>query len=180
LLRFSDGTYTDTFISTIGVDFKTKRVPVTASNGKPYEPTLQIWDTAGQESFRNITISYYRKADGVLLVYDVSDPNSFLKIQSWLQEIKENAPQHTIIMLVGNKVDVEKRVVTSEKAATLAENLKLKYMETSAKTGLGVSEVFNSLAEQVMNKWVENNIKPDAPLDIIQPTKDSKPNPCAC
>jgi small GTP-binding protein len=101
LLRFSDDTYTDSFISTIGVDFKIRTVEIDGRTAK-----LQIWDTAGQERFRTITSSYYRGAHGIIVVYDVSDAESFSNVRTWLQEIEKYASDNVCRLLVGNKCDL--------------------------------------------------------------------------
>ena len=104
LLRFADDTYTDSFISTIGVDFKIRTVDL---EGKVVK--LQIWDTAGQERFRTITSSYYRGAHGIIIVYDVTDPDSFENVKSWMAEIDRFATEGVSKLLVGNKSDMEEK-----------------------------------------------------------------------
>jgi len=176
LLRFADDTFTESFISTIGVDFKIKRITMNDKNGNPKTLKLQIWDTAGQDRFRTITTSYYRGAHGILLTYDVTDPNSFLKIRSWLEEIKEHAPEHTVVMLIGNKADkTDKRAVEQKEAQSLADKLNLKYLETSAKTGTGVSDVFMTLTEEMLRVSIENGIKPEP-----HPRPGPQPSPSGC
>ncbi|KAA0190096.1 Small GTP-binding protein Rab1, partial [Fasciolopsis buskii] len=112
LLRFADDTYCDTYISTIGVDFKIRTIEL---NGKVVK--LQIWDTAGQERFRTITSSYYRGAHGIIIVYDVTDMSSYNSVKDWLNEIKCYADSRVSRLLVGNKCDlVAKRAVPAEMA----------------------------------------------------------------
>merc|ERR1712184_163282 len=107
LLRFADDTYTDSYISTIGVDFKIRTVDLDTKTIK-----LQIWDTAGQERFRTITSSYYRGAHGIIIVYDITDVESFNNVRQWLFEIDRFASENVNKLLVGNKCDlVSKRIV---------------------------------------------------------------------
>merc|ERR1711896_11775 len=108
LLRFADDTYTETYISTIGVDFKIRTVEM---EGKVIK--LQIWDTAGQERFRTITTSYFRGAQGILLVYDVTDRGSFNSIRNWVGQIQQHADVHVNKILIGNKCDMTDDKVVS-------------------------------------------------------------------
>lgn len=135
LLRFADDTYTESYISTIGVDFKIRTIEL---EGKTIK--LQIWDTAGQERFRTITSSYYRGAHGIIVVFDVTDQESFNNVKQWLHEIDRYACQNVKKLLVGNKCDLaSKRAVSTETAKELADSLGIQYLETSAKNSTNVS-----------------------------------------
>jgi len=117
LLRFADDSYTESYISTIGVDFRFREVTI---DGKRIK--LQIWDTAGQERFRTITSAYYRGAHGILIVYDTTSYNSFSNVQQWLDEINLQSSSSTIKVLIGNKCDLkDRRQVPFEEAKTYAE-----------------------------------------------------------
>ena len=119
LLRFADDTYTESYISTIGVDFKIRTIEL---DGKTIK--LQIWDTAGQERFRTITSSYYRGAHGIIVVYDVTDVESFNNVKQWLHEIDRYACDNVNKLLVGNKCDLtSKKVVEYQTAKEFAEQL---------------------------------------------------------
>merc|ERR1712199_129095 len=110
LLRFADDTYQESHISTIGVDFKIRTIQL---EGKTIK--LQIWDTAGQERFRTITSSYYRGAHGIIVVYDITDEESFNNVKTWLEEILRYACEGVNKLMVGNKCDLaSKRVVSTE------------------------------------------------------------------
>mmetsp|Transcript_7545 Transcript_7545/g.11422 ORF Transcript_7545/g.11422 Transcript_7545/m.11422 type:complete len:209 (+) Transcript_7545:110-736(+) len=145
LLRFSDDIFTDSFISTIGVDFKIRTVTIGGQKIK-----LQIWDTAGQERFRTITSSYYRGAHGIIVVYDVTDQKSFDNIKKWLKEIDTFAGNQVQKLLVGNKCDLEKsRVVATQAGQTLANSLQIPFIETSAKDSTNVEEAFLKMATDI-------------------------------
>ena len=113
---------------------------------------MQIWDTAGQERFKNITASYYRGGNGVLVVYDITDRESFENLNSWLIEIEKNANKNVYKLLIGNKCDLEeKRKVTSQEGKDFAESNGMKFLETSAKTSDKVQEAFELLTQDIIN-----------------------------
>ena len=117
LLRFSDNTFSESFLPTIGVDFKIRTFEM---NGKTVK--LQIWDTAGQERFKTITSSYYKGAQGIILVYDITDRQSFKDVENWLAEVEKHASENVIKLLVGNKCDLESaRAVTFEEGKEFAD-----------------------------------------------------------
>eukprot|EP01118_Nematostelium_gracile_P015322 TRINITY_DN6118_c0_g1_i2.p1 TRINITY_DN6118_c0_g1~~TRINITY_DN6118_c0_g1_i2.p1 ORF type:complete len:206 (+),score=42.55 TRINITY_DN6118_c0_g1_i2:76-693(+) len=149
LTRFADGTFAESYVNTVGVDFKIRTVTLEGKTVK-----LQIWDTAGQERFRTITSSYYRGAHGIVVVYDVTDQISFKNVKQWLQEIDRYASEQVNKLLVGNKVDMkDKRVVDYDSAKTFANQLGgITYLETSAKQDQGVEQVFTTLAQEIKNR----------------------------
>ncbi|KAJ6325296.1 hypothetical protein OIU76_012389 [Salix suchowensis] len=154
LLRFSDGSFTTSFITTIGIDFKIRTIEL---DGKRIK--LQIWDTAGQERFRTITTAYYRGAMGILLVYDVTDESSFNNIRNWIRNIEQHASDNVNKILVGNKADMDesKRAVPTSKGQALADEYGIKFFETSAKTNLNVEEVFFSIARDIKQRISETD-----------------------
>jgi Ras-related protein Rab-1A len=177
LLRFAENTFSETFMSTVGVDFKIKKVNVRDKVLK-----LQIWDTAGQERFRTIMASFYRGAHGILLVFDVTDPGSFLKVKYWLEQIKGHAPESTVVLLVGNKSDdVQRRQVDTVEASTFSEKLGLRYVETSAKDGSGVAKAFTDLATQILDAAISGKLKLLPTTNQVTPgTAGTDQNKCAC
>ncbi|KAL2917599.1 ras GTPase [Polyrhizophydium stewartii] len=148
LLRFADDTYTESYISTIGVDFKIRTIELEGKTVK-----LQIWDTAGQERFRTITSSYYRGAHGIIVVYDVTDQETFNNVKQWLQEIDRYASEGVHKLLVGNKSDLEsKKVVDFKTASDFATQLGIPFLETSAKNATNVEQAFLTMAKQIKDK----------------------------
>ena len=148
LRRFVENKFLKNHLATIGIDFKTKTL-----NINNQEIKLKIWDTAGQERFRNITTQYYKGADGIVLIYDVTDDASYEKIRDWMEQILSNTKREDIgLVLLGNKCDMEPRAVTEEQGNKMAEELKVSYFETSALTGQGINEAFNELTRDIMKR----------------------------
>ncbi|CAF0780639.1 unnamed protein product [Didymodactylos carnosus] len=156
LVRFKDDTFLcGSFIATVGIDFRNKTIQINDKQVK-----LQIYDTAGQERFRSVTHSYYRDANALLLLYDVTSIISFNNVRAWLSEIKEFAQDDVIICLIANKVDkIPERVVTKEAGQKLATEYDVTYIETSAKTGLNVELAFSATAECLLEKESTQNSK---------------------
>lgn len=146
LLRFADDTFTDSHISTIGVDCKIRTINL---DGKTVK--LQLWDTAGQERFRTITPSYYRSAHGIIVVYDVTDQESFNSVKTWLSEIDKLASSNVSKLLVGNKCDLI-RVVDSSTGREFADTMSVPFLETSAKSSINVEQAFLQLARDVRQR----------------------------
>jgi len=152
LLRFSDDSFTPSFITTIGIDFKIRTIELEGKRIK-----LQIWDTAGQERFRTITTAYYRGAMGILLVYDVTDEKSFNNIRNWIRNIEQHATESVNKILIGNKCDmVEKKVVDSARGKALADEYGIKFLETSAKNSINVEEAFITLAKDIKKRLIDS------------------------
>lgn len=173
LLRFADDTYTDTHISTIGVDFKIRTIELDKKVIK-----LQIWDTAGQERFRTITSSYYRGAQGIILVYDITDQATFDNVKQWLGEIERYACDNVNKLLVGNKCDlVNKRVVDFNTAKAFADSLGIPFIETSAKNAVNVEEAFKQMAADIKGR-VSSQSAPTQPSNggggVVKPGATKK------
>jgi small GTP-binding protein len=148
LLRFADDTYTESHISTIGVDFKIRTIQL---DGKTIK--LQIWDTAGQERFRTITSSYYRGAHGIIVVYDTTDADTFEHVKTWLHEIDRYASENVNKLLVGNKSDLtSKRAVETEAAKEFAQSVSIPFLETSAKNATNVEDAFMTMASEIKKR----------------------------
>eukprot|EP00980_Cylindrotheca_fusiformis_P009363 scaffold2047_cov129-Cylindrotheca_fusiformis.AAC.42 len=148
LLRFADDAFTESYISTIGVDFRFRTVKIENKTVK-----LQIWDTAGQERFRTITSAYYRGADGIIMVFDVTSAESFDHVNDWLKEVNRYAAEGTVKLLVGNKSDrTADKVVTEEQAKEFADELGIPFIETSAKSSKNVEEAFLTMAGELIRQ----------------------------
>lgn len=149
LLRFSDETWLseDESSATIGVDFRVTKMDVRGKKVK-----LSIWDTAGQERFRTITSSYYRGAQGIILVYDVANRESFEALPRWFSELETYVSPSVVKIVVGNKVDKEfSRQVTTEEGRAFAERMGTLFVESSAKTKVGVQDTFRELVEKIVD-----------------------------
>ena len=155
LRRYVENKFLKHHLSTIGIDFLSKTLKI-----KDKEIKLKIWDTAGQERYRQITSHIYKDADGIILVFDVTSEESFNQITDWMEQIKNNVSKEEInLILIGNKCDLEDRMVEKERGEEMAEKLKIKYFETSALTGQGINEAFEELAKQIFrNKNPNENI----------------------
>jgi small GTP-binding protein len=148
LLQFTEKKFNKAHLSTIGIDFKAKNIEVF---GQPVK--LKVWDTAGQERFRQITQQYYKGADGIVLVYDVTEKETFDQVSEWIEEIYKHTNQDRIgIVLVANKIDLEPKKVSTEEGSQLASKYKMKFFETSALLNKNIDESFHALTEEIMTK----------------------------
>ncbi|KAE8772340.1 GTP-binding protein YPTM1 [Hordeum vulgare] len=165
LLRFADDSYVDSYISTIGVDFKIRTLDM---DGKTIK--LQIWDTAGQERFRTITSSYYRGAHGIIIVYDITDMESFNNVKQWLSEINKYANDSVRKLLVGNKCDLaESRVVDTAVAQAYADEIGIPFLETSAKESINVEEAFLAMSAAIKkSKAGSQGVLERKPSNLVQ------------
>merc|ERR1719326_553733 len=150
LLQFTDKRFRPDHDSTIGVEFGHRVVDIEGQRIK-----LQIWDTAGQEAFRSITRAYYRGATGALLVYDISRRSSFDHLAQWLMDARQNAQPNMVIILIGNKNDLEHREVSFDEGAWFARQNGLFFLEASAKTGNNVEAAFLDTARQIYDNLQE-------------------------
>jgi small GTP-binding protein len=146
VLRYADDSFTETFLTTVGVDFKSVKREI---DGKTVQ--LQVWDTAGQEQFRTITRSYFRGAHGILLTFDITNRLTFDHTHLWMESIKESASAGVEVILVGNKLDrAAERTVSEPEGEALAGQFGVPYFEASAKTGKNVEETFDALIRAVI------------------------------
>lgn len=154
LLQFTDKRFRHDHDLTIGVEFGSRMIRVDDKDIK-----LQIWDTAGQESFRSITRSYYRGAAGALLVYDITRRDTFTHLSNWLQDARENGNADMIITLVANKTDLDsRRTISSEEGERFARENNLIFIEASAKNSTNVEEAFETTAKAIYTKVREGSL----------------------
>jgi len=163
ILRFTEDIYNPTFISTIGIDFKVKTIEIDGKRVK-----LQVWDTAGQERYRTITTAYYRTAQGIILSYDVTNPESLENLKMWVKSIEQHASKTAYRILIGNKSDlVDKRQITTEKGRELANEFGIQFFETSAKDATSVDEAFLTLARDILKRYGELQEEMTTPREVV-------------
>jgi len=159
LVQYTDGMFQSQFITTVGIDFREKRITYKHNYNDPKKNRtskihLQLWDTAGQERFRSLTTAFYRDAMGFVLMFDLSNEQSFLNCRNWLHELEQHAYiERPDIVLCGNKSDLsERRVVAEERARSFASDHGLPYFETSAATGQNIDVAVSCLIELIMRR----------------------------
>ena len=153
ILRYVDQIWNDVFVPTIGVDFKVKSLEIDKKTVK-----MQIWDTAGQERFRNVISSYFKGAHGILLIYDITNKESFKELENWLGEVERNASNQVLKILLGNKCDLDdKREITKDEGEAFAMRNGMQFMETSAKVNTNVNEAFEALARIMVDSSNKRN-----------------------
>ncbi|KAI0355131.1 GTP-binding protein ypt1 [Trametes cingulata] len=181
LLRFAEDAFTDSYLSTIGVDFKIRTIELEGKTVK-----LQIWDTAGQERFRTIAAAYYRGAHGIIMVYDVTELETFSNVKGWIQEIERYASEGVKKLIIGNKSDlVERKVVEYSVAKEFADSLSIPFIETSAKNSTNVEEAFTLMAKTIKDD-VDSQPEDDGKAKTTSVTpgrnlnQESESGGCAC
>ena len=151
LLRFAQNDFKYEYQLTIGVEFGAKNIEI---NKRRYR--LQIWDTAGQENYRSITRAYYKNSVCAILVYDITNRDSFEHISNWIEDCLSQSPKTVFMVLVGNKSDLnEQRKVSLEEGQQMAKNNNMMFFETSAKSGSNVDKIFEQSAKEIDSKLNE-------------------------
>ena len=153
LLRYTNNTYNENFVITIGAEFGAKTINIDGQ-----EIRIQIWDTAGMENFKSITRSYYKNSICALIVYDISNKDSFKNVLNWIEDCKVFSPKNILLVLIGNKCDLEeKRQVSIEEGKKVAEENDMIFFETSAKDNININEVFVKSAQKILEN-IKNNV----------------------
>ena len=175
LFRYSDDSFSSTFVSTVGIDFKVHTV---LRNEKRIK--LQIWDTAGQERYRTITTAYYRGAMGFILMYDVTNEESFKSCADWAEQVKTYSWDHTQVVLVGNKCDLEdERIVSYEQGKMLADSLGYSFFESSAKQNINVRGAFDELVDVISEHMADSVVCDEGGMRTVS-DNDPKNNGSKC
>ena len=152
LLKYTNGTFSDEFKATVGVEFGAKNIEI-----KKTIYRIQIWDTAGQENFRSIARAYYKNSVCACIVYDITNRNSFNSVQEWIDDCTKQTPKTILLLLIGNKNDLnDKREVQYEEGEEFAKKKNMIFLETSAKTGNNINTIFEKSVEQI-DKNIKNN-----------------------
>ena len=169
LSRYKYETTDDSYAPTVGIDFLTKNVFLEDKTIR-----LIMWDTAGQERFKSLIPSYLKNANCVILTYDITEKSSFTSLGKWLSDVKDNVSEGTFIILCGNKIDLNnKRVISKEEGEKFAKDNNIAFAETSATTGQGINELFNTILSNFCDVPIENKDNKDDDLNDM----DSKSKP---
>ena len=180
LLKYISNKFDESSISTVGVDYMDKIIDY-----NKFKIKLQIWDTSGEEKFRTITKNFYRNADGLLVVFDLTKKESYVHIKSWINEAKENNDKLKTI-LIGNKLDLkDERIVAIDVAKQFAEKNNLKYIETSAKDGTNINESFQAIIDLLFDGKSSEEIlheftKQDSSLSVVDDSMEVKKKKACC
>ena len=145
--RFSHGFFRTDYKTTIGSQFAVKNIEIPSEDGRKLTVKLQIWDVAGQSRFQILRPMYYRGSSGGLMVFDVSRKRTFMVLDEWLDELTKAINKEIPLVLVANKTDLPDRVVEPSEGRAYADSKKMPYVESSAKTGEGIVDIFEELAK---------------------------------
>ena len=155
IVKYIEDKFSYNYIATLGLDFKQKKIQLKSGENV----RLRIFDTAGQERFKSISINFIKKANGILLLYDITNKNSFQSVNMWMESIKEAAGGKISVILIGNKCDLEnERAISKKEGEEKAKQFGLPFFETSCKEGTNINNVFEKLAEDILSK-TSNNIE---------------------
>lgn len=179
--RYVQNTFNERHVTTIQASFLTKRLNVDGSR-----VNISIWDTAGQERFHALGPIYYRESHGALLVYDITDNSSFVKVKNWVKELRSQLGMSVTLAIIGNKVDLEKsRAVNKEEALSYAQSVGAKHYDTSAKLNKGLEELFLDLTRRMLeaNKDGDSGrgaAKKDSILIDYEESQNTGAGGCSC
>ncbi|KAI0263358.1 ras-domain-containing protein [Gloeopeniophorella convolvens] len=178
ITRFMYDTFDNTYQATIGIDFLSKTLYLDDRTVR-----LQLWDTAGQERFRSLIPSYIRDSTVAIVVFDITNRQSFLSTAKWIEDVRSERGNDVMVVLVGNKADLsDKRQVTLEEATAKAQGLNLMFMETSAKAGHNVKSLFKKIAMSLpgMEKDAQAADAQNTKIDVTSPPANDVPEASQC
>ena len=175
ITRFTNGTFNPNYLATVGLDNFTKDETIDDKNIK-----VKLWDTAGQERFKSLANGFFRNAQGIMLVYDITNHESFESLKFWIESIKNNLGNDLKIpiIIIGNKIDLEEREVKTEEAESFCKNQNIPYFETSAKTGENIVNLFQKIADDEILSNPEHLASHSQDSALPPPTMGS--SDCSC
>jgi small GTP-binding protein len=172
LKRYTNGTYSEDFLATIGVDFYPKIIEVNRKKIK-----FQVWDIVGHQRFRYPNRLYYRRASGVVIAYDCTDKNFFSNIENWIKEIRLNADDSVCKVIAATKCDLIGNTLNTQTAETLKQEFGIKVFETSSKENINVNQAFEYLIQEILQKY-EAGVFSDKNIFHLNRPANSNPNTC--
>jgi len=173
IIKYVEGRFSTNYISTLGLDFRQKKIEL--EDGK--EIDLKLFDTAGQERYKSIASNLIKKANGILLIYDIANKDSFNSIAKWMESIEEISSSNIVVILIGNKSDLEdERQVKKEEGERAAKEYNIPFYETSCKTGINIDEVFIRITKEILNK--KGNIDINKKSEILKHHNKKKKSKC--
>ncbi|KAL9715335.1 GTPase Ryh1 [Leucoagaricus gongylophorus] len=176
ITRFMYDTFDNTYQATIGIDFLSKTMYLEDRTVR-----LQLWDTAGQERFRSLIPSYIRDSSVAIVVFDITNRQSFMSTAKWIEDVRSERGNDVIIVLVGNKADLsDKRQVTLEEATAKAAQLNIMFMETSAKAGHNVKSLFKKIAMSLPGMEKDTQTEPNTKIDVTTTAAGEVPQASSC
>ncbi|KAI7880668.1 ras-domain-containing protein [Lichtheimia hyalospora FSU 10163] len=176
ITRFMYDSFDNTYQATIGIDFLSKTMYLEDKTVR-----LQLWDTAGQERFRSLIPSYIRDSSVAVIVYDISNRESFVNTTRWIDDVRAERGDQVIVVLVGNKTDLnEKREVTTEEGERRAKELNVMFIETSAKAGHNVKPLFRKIAQNLPGIDSHGNEQKDQMQKVNLSSSNAESSACAC
>ena len=178
LSRYARGTFNLTYLATAGFEFFTKDDEIDNKNVR-----IELWDSSGYEKFHSLTASSFSNAEGIMVMFDVTNSTSYENIRNWTESIKTHLSSgiNSIpVIIIGNKIDIVEREVKSEEARKYCKDLGFEYYETSAKTGENVNDTIRSLVGEVLKKKIGKNKKEVNVIEIPQPQDSKKEGNCSC
>lgn len=173
LTRFADDQFTESYVTTIGVDFRFKTMVLGDKIVK-----VQVWDTAGQERYRSITNAYYRGAEAIMIIFDLTSKDSFGSVENWIGEVAKFAGEDVLVIVGANKTDLNYRNVSREEVEEFSNRKGIKVFEISAKSGQGVEDAFKYMVQQLIEKKSSKDVGEGRKMKLLSSLKSGNNNCC--